>query len=101
MARAVNINPNKPPPGSAPVITLQPKTKSPGSDRVSSRCIVDPARQVVRCERCGEEIPIPLGTLAWVTGVTVAFDLAHKHCSSGDPDDVRRRCWFSTPTGGS
>jgi len=55
--------------------------------------IVDATTQTVRCERCGEEIPIPLGSIDWVLAVMKAFERAHKTCKKGD----EKRCYFSTP----
>ena len=55
--------------------------------------IVDASTQTVRCERCGEEIPIPLGTINWVLSVMKAFEREHKTCKKGD----EHRCFFSKP----
>ena len=54
--------------------------------------MIDAVGQVVRCTRCGEEIPIPLGRLDWVGAVLRAFGKAPKECGGRE-----RTCWFSTP----
>lgn len=57
------------------------------------RTVVDAVTQTVRCEECGEEIPIPLGVIDWVTGVLAAFGKAHRECRKGD----KGRTCFSKP----
>ncbi len=39
---------------------------------------IDAVRQVMRCNVCGDEIPIPLGQLKWVCAVMSAFERAHR-----------------------
>lgn len=43
--------------------------------------VVDAHGQCVRCEVCGEEVPFPIGVLAWVAGYIRAFDAAHAGCT--------------------
>lgn len=62
--------------------------------------IVSSENQEVRCQRCGDRIPFPLGTIDWVTGVLKAFNLAHQDCKPGGRN---RRTWFAerrVPDGG-
>ena len=51
--------------------------------------VCDAVRQVMRCDVCGDEVPIPLGSLKWVSAVMSAFADAH-------PDEPHecRRTWF-------
>jgi len=56
------------------------------------RTVVDAATQTMRCEVCGDEVPIPFGILTWVSDVCKAFDRAHKDCN-GNPGRTK----FSTP----
>jgi len=52
-------------------------------------CIVDANKSKLRCDECGREVPIPLGTIPWVTGVLELFDKAHKSCGKGpNPDSA-------------
>jgi hypothetical protein len=39
--------------------------------------IVDSVTQTIRCQVCGDEIPIPLGLIPWVAAVCDAFSSAH------------------------
>ena len=39
---------------------------------------LDVARQTLRCTACGDEIPFPLGDVAWVLAITRAFADAHR-----------------------
>ena len=52
--------------------------------------VCDAVRQVMRCDVCGDEVPIPLGSLKWVSAVMLAFADAH-------PDEMHagRRTWVS------
>jgi hypothetical protein len=67
------------------------------SEEVAPRTVVDSATQTIRCERCGEEVPIPLGVVRWVTGVLEAFDAAHTGCRRGEDGT---RTYFSEPRKG-
>lgn len=58
------------------------------------KVVVDATTQTMRCNTCGEEVPIPLGVLDWVTGVMLAFRKAHRECKKGDG----QRTYFSKPT---
>ena len=58
--------------------------------------VADASTQTMRCEHCGEEIPIPLGDIDWVVSVMTAFDKAHRFCKKDDPRD-RPLCYFSEP----
>lgn len=64
--------------------------------------IVDANKQVMRCIKCGDEVPIPLGVIPWVCAVTAAFDEAHKNCNgqsdktymsepNWDDEDLKKR----------
>jgi len=67
----------------------------------SDHCVMDATTQTLRCERCGEEVPIPVGVIDWFVGVTRAFSAAHADCEPrlvGGPDE-RKRTGFSTPVG--
>jgi len=46
----------------------------------NEEAIVDAETQTMRCPKCKDEVPIPLGTVAWVTDVMFAFSKAHKDC---------------------
>ena len=45
----------------------------------------NPVTQTVKCDVCGDKIPLPLGTVKWVADVLSAFDDAHRGCG-GDGD---------------
>ena len=38
---------------------------------------IDAATQTMRCTVCGDEVPIPLGAVPWVSEVMLAFANAH------------------------
>jgi len=44
------------------------------------RTVVDTTTQTMRCSECGDEVPIPLGVISWVTAVMNAFDEVHHDC---------------------
>lgn len=44
---------------------------------INGHVVMDLKDQVMRCMVCGDEIPIPLGRLSWVTAVAGAFEKAH------------------------
>ena len=52
--------------------------------------VCDAVRQVMRCDVCGDEVPIPLGRLKWVSAVMSAFADAHP-----DEPHAGRRTWVS------
>jgi hypothetical protein len=52
--------------------------------------VCDAKTQTLRCTVCGDEVPIPLGTLSWVLAVMEAFSKEH---SSSKHEG--RRTWFS------
>jgi len=43
--------------------------------------VIDPGKQVLRCNICGDEFPIPLGHLDFVNKIFKAFDKEHKDCN--------------------
>lgn len=52
--------------------------------------IVDSTRQVLRCTRCGDEVPMPLGLIDWVVAYMKAFGKAHQRCiEEPDPGSTR------------
>jgi len=53
--------------------------------------VLDTDKQVMRCMRCGEECPMPLGDVRWVAGVLKAFSAAHRACMKFRG----RRCYFA------
>jgi hypothetical protein len=55
--------------------------------------VIDSNRQVMRCNICGEEIPMPYGECHWVVAVMKAFIRAHK----GAHGPGSKLTWFSTP----
>jgi hypothetical protein len=57
--------------------------------------IVDAAGQCLRCEKCGCEVPIPLGGIDWVSAYIKAFAKAHRPCAT-HPD--KQRAFTSTIT---
>lgn len=57
--------------------------------------VIDAHTQTMRCEKCGEELPIPLGTMKWAVTVMKAFAEAH----AGDEPHARGRTRFSIPAG--
>ena len=59
--------------------------------------LLDLRRQVMRCEVCSEEVPIPFGVVQWVTDVITAFSKAHRSCKRKRLDGDNRLTWFSTP----
>jgi len=64
------------------------------TSKQDSAAVVDSIRQVVRCEVCGEWIPIPLGVaVKWTCAVLDAFCDCHPAA-----DHEPRRTYFSTPT---
>ena len=56
--------------------------------------IVDSEKQVMKCQECGDTVPIPMGLLSWVCAVMDAFSNAHKNCFQGD---TGKQTWFSAP----
>ena len=56
--------------------------------------VVDANTQTVRCEKYGDEIPIPLGIIPWVTAVLEAFVDAYSVEEPHQPG----RTLFSIPT---
>ena len=63
----------------------------------TNHVIADAARQRLRCERCGREVPIPLGNVEWVIAYLRTFARAHRWCGK-IPD--ASRAFTSTPGGG-
>jgi hypothetical protein len=57
--------------------------------------VIDANTQTMRCEVCGDEVPIPLGGLSWVVKVMKAFASEHRRCNGNSG-----RTTFSTPTKG-
>ena len=47
---------------------------------MADKTIVDAVRQEMRCEKCGDAVPIPLGAIPWVATVMQAFGEAHENC---------------------
>jgi len=52
--------------------------------------VLDAEKQVCRCTKCGDEVPIPLGVVEWVVGYLNAFVKAHRRCNT-DPRPGRTR----------
>jgi len=46
-------------------------------NKVKSAAVCDANTQTVRCEVCGDEIPIPIGPISWFVAVTQAFADIH------------------------
>lgn len=65
------------------------KTKS---ERRQDNTVVDATTQTMRCNVCGDEIPMPLGDVDWVCAVMRAFTKAHR--GNTHPG---RRTWLSEP----
>ncbi len=42
--------------------------------------VCDSKTQTMRCEKCGDEIPLPLGTVPWFCGVAELMVKIHAHC---------------------
>ena len=40
--------------------------------------IIDAVTQTMRCNVCGDEVPIPLGALSWCAAVMQSFAKAHE-----------------------
>jgi hypothetical protein len=59
---------------------------------MSDHCVIDGSRHVIRCNICGDEIPMPLGAVRWVAAVIVGFTAEH----SSEPHEGRRT-WFKVP----
>jgi len=59
--------------------------------------VVDAGTQTMRCKVCGDEVPIPLGALRWVSAVMMAFAAEHAD-ASGACGHSAGRTMFSTPT---
>jgi hypothetical protein len=57
--------------------------------------VMDAAGQVLRCTRCGEEVPIPMGVIEWFAGYIRAFSKAHASCTVAT--GTMPRCWLSKP----
>jgi hypothetical protein len=57
--------------------------------------IGDPHLEIIGCEHCGEQIPLPLGAPQWVSAVATAFVEQHQTCRPGDGN--RGRCRFAVP----
>ena len=62
--------------------------------RKKDNCVIDSLTQTMRCEKCGDEVPIPLGLVAWVCAVMRAFSAAH----AGSEPHAKGRTAFSVPT---
>jgi len=60
---------------------------------MSDEAIVDAVTQTMRCPKCKDEVPIPLGDVKWVAAVMMAFGEAHKDCNGSGG-----RTTFSKPT---
>ena len=60
---------------------------------MTDRTVADAKLQQLVCERCGEAVPIPLGTVQWVTDVMQAFIKAHRTCKPGD----QHHTYFAEP----
>ena len=45
--------------------------------------VIDAKKGVLRCDRCKDEVPIPLGSVDWVIGVIRAFGKGHRYCKPG------------------
>jgi hypothetical protein len=58
--------------------------------------VVDAKTQTMRCEKCGDEVPIPFGCIPWVSAVMTAFADAH----AGDGPHTHGRTRFSVPNAG-
>ena len=43
--------------------------------------VVDPGKQVLRCNICGDEFPVPLGNMDFVTGIFEVWGKAHENCN--------------------
>ena len=66
--------------------------------RPRNNTVFDAATQTMRCELCGDEVPIPLGNCRWVSDVMQAFVSAHRGKHAANPDRRRKcRTWFSVP----
>lgn|GEM_PF-4621223 len=59
----------------------------------TDHCYCDTVTKTIRCEVCGEEIPMPLGTIRWVTRVMKAFVSEHR-----TKQHEGGRCLFATAT---
>lgn len=44
----------------------------------TNNTVIDGGRGVMRCEVCGDEIPMPAGDIHWAASVMRAFQKAHE-----------------------
>ena len=62
---------------------------------MTDNTIIDASTQTMRCNVCGDEVPIPMGILKWAATVMRAFALAHR-----SPKHPPGQTQFSVPRAG-